>query len=214
MKHWKAALIITLLALGVTVVKGCGSQSNKPPYYLKDVSHLDGPYEFVSVDNQGVLILEKDDKEYSFELLGLSKGETLNTGVSVVLVKGWPIWIDYDQEKYSPEGNLRGYAYYRHYAAHDIKTKEIFDQEYRMINMALLGAYADFVDDHAIRKHFEHLLNEVLLVYQSKIEGRRKGLTDISKGTIWTTRTTEELETKLAEYEKMLAEYREKKTSQ
>src|SRR5574341_650404 len=202
MKYWKASLIITVFALVVVVFKGCGNQPNKPPYYLKDVSHLDGPYEFLSVDNQGVLTLKKDGKEYPFELLGLSKGETLSTGVTVVLVKGWPIWIDYDQEKYSPEGNLQGYAYYRHYAAHDVTTREIFDEEYRMINMALLGAYADFVNNPGMIKYFEPLLNEIIVAYQAKLKGRLKGLGDISKGTIWASRSTAELETKLAEYEK------------
>lgn len=197
-------LALSVLILGFT---GCGrTPIEGPPGDTRDISKFDGPYEYVKTNDDGTIVIKKDDKENVFEFLGLAKGSLLAEEIrGVNFGAREDLWLEYDENKISPSGNLQGYAYYPRVIFHDAQGNPT-SRIYSMVNAwAIPGA--EFVDDGQTHKHYESMLSWIIKLYKKDLLYRSRG----GKKGNYEGRSTSDLESKLAEYEKMLAEYREKK---
>lgn len=200
-----------LAILAIVFSSSCGRKSETGEFETDDVSQFDGPYDYVKTNDNGSIIIKKDEKEYTFEFLGLPKGEYLAKEMLFFFDNKNQIWIEYDENKLSPQGNLQGYAYYENKRVHDINSGNITSRGYRMINAyQLWGQSSEFVDDGQTHKHFEMMLSYIIKGYKDEIEMRGRSV-ESPKGSIYVGRSTSDLQSKLTEYERALAEYRAKK---
>lgn len=202
--------LIGIAAFGLLLQRGCSNrQSETAAFETRDVLQFDGPYDFVKVNDDGSIVIRKDDKEYTFEFLGFAKGKWLAQQMGYFFKRPEKLWLEYDQNKLSPQGNLQGYAYYICQETRDMSGK--YYRIYRMINAyKIWSGRFEFYDDGQTHKHYELLLKEVIRSYKDWIVLQKRGVSP-GKGTIWEGRSTSELESKLAEYEKMLEDYRASK---
>lgn len=208
-------ILLSIIPLLVIISHGCANKSEDNPYIeTKDISHFDGPYDLVKVNNDGTVTIIKEGKEYIFEFLGLQNGVWLAARIKAFLGPDVSkFWIEYDQDKLSPLGNLQGYAYYESTRVHDIRTKRITSTTYRMINQGrVIAGYTDFFDDARMHKYYEQMLAAAITACKDELECKKKGELP-GPGTIFVGKTAKEIQYKLAEYEKMLADYQARKKS-